>query len=115
MSDNDRNKSSPLDTFAEDLGRAVLVAAAASGESNRLSLAALAAGSSLSPDQLTALIEQTRRLRDCVNGYLLYLTGVLSFGRIETDCIALDRSLCVSAFNTSAVRSSSFSHGIWGR
>ncbi|GIL57506.1 hypothetical protein Vafri_12727 [Volvox africanus] len=79
MSDNDRNKSSPLDTFAEDLGRAVLVAAAASGESNRLSLAALAAGSSLSPDQLTALIEQTRRLRDCVNGYLLYLTGVLSF------------------------------------
>ncbi|GIL67130.1 hypothetical protein Vafri_20563, partial [Volvox africanus] len=79
MSDNDRNKSSPLDTFAEDLGRAVLVAAAASGESNRLSLAALAAGSSLSPDQLTTLIEQTRRLRDCVNGYLLYLTGVLSF------------------------------------
>ncbi|GIL50939.1 hypothetical protein Vafri_7019 [Volvox africanus] len=79
MSDNDRNKSSPLDTFAEDLGRAVLVAAAASGESNRLSLAALAAGSSLSPDQLTALIEQTRRLRDCMNGYLLYLTGMLSF------------------------------------
>ncbi|GIL53642.1 hypothetical protein Vafri_9260 [Volvox africanus] len=79
MSDNDRNKSSPLDTFAEDLGLAVLVAAAASGESNRLSLAALAVGSSLSPDQLTALIEQTRRLRDCMNGYLLYLTGVLSF------------------------------------
>ncbi|GIL51456.1 hypothetical protein Vafri_7442, partial [Volvox africanus] len=45
---------------------------------SRLSLAALAAGSSLSPYQLTALIEQTRRLRDCVNGYLLYLTGVLS-------------------------------------
>ncbi|GLI61933.1 hypothetical protein VaNZ11_004460, partial [Volvox africanus] len=66
----------PLDTFAEDLGRAVLDAAA-SGNLSAPALLAAATETGVRPDQLATLIAQTTEIRTQLGNYLLSLLNLL--------------------------------------
>ncbi|GIL65729.1 hypothetical protein Vafri_19356, partial [Volvox africanus] len=64
------DKPSALDTLAEDLGRAVLAAAAKSGDP--------LTGAALGPNQLRVLVERTCEVKEQLEDYLRYLQGALT-------------------------------------
>ncbi|GLI69255.1 hypothetical protein VaNZ11_013835 [Volvox africanus] len=72
---SDDTRRSPLDTFAEDLGRTVLDAAA-SGERAPM-LDTVLAGQHLNTDQIKALIQKTAEIKDGLTDYIAFLLGLL--------------------------------------
>ncbi|GLI69933.1 hypothetical protein VaNZ11_014663 [Volvox africanus] len=74
----------PLDTFAEDLGRAVLDAAA-SGNLSAPALLAAATETGFRPDQLATLIAQTTEIRTQLGNYLLSLLNLLKSTVVNTN------------------------------
>ncbi|GLI59583.1 hypothetical protein VaNZ11_001510 [Volvox africanus] len=76
MASTSDERGGPLDTFAEDLGRAVLDAAV-SGNLSAPALLAVTTETGLHPDQLATLIAQTTEIRTQLGKYLLKLLNLL--------------------------------------
>ncbi|GLI60117.1 hypothetical protein VaNZ11_002137, partial [Volvox africanus] len=74
----------PLDTFAEDLRRAVLDAAA-SGNLSAPALLAATTETGFRPDQLATLIAQTTEIRTQLGKYLLSLLNLLKSTVVNTN------------------------------